>query len=219
MKNLLVLLVAMMFLSSCASTSTKTTQGSGFLGDYYQNLAPGTQEGDPKLMWMKPGVDFSKYDKIMFEYVLFALSDESKNKAIDANEMKELADAATQTFVDTLSKDFTLVSQPAPDVLRVRVAITDLKQSSPGLSAVTTIVPVGLAVSLVKKGSSDAWTGSGATTAEMMVLDSMTNEVLGAGQDTVAAEFEDRFSKWGSAEEAFKFWAERFTKRLNTLLK
>jgi hypothetical protein len=72
---------------------------------------------------------------------------------------------------------------------------------------------------MVKKGSSDAWTGSGATTAEMMVLDSMTNEVLSAGQDTAVADFEDRFSKWGSAEEAFKYWAERFTKRLNTLLK
>jgi uncharacterized protein YceK len=127
MKNLLVLLMAMMFLSSCASTTTKTTQGSGFLGDYYQNLAPGTEKGDPKLMWIKPGVDFSKYDKIMFEYVLFALSEESETKAFDANEMKELADTATKTFVDTIGKDFPLVNQPAPDVLRVRVAITDLK--------------------------------------------------------------------------------------------
>ena len=57
------------------------------------------------------------------------------------------------------------------------------------------------------------------TTAEMMVLDSMTGKVLAAGQDTMTADFTDRFSKWGSAEKAFQFWADRFVKRLNNFLK
>lgn len=219
MKKLFVLIMGLLFLSSCAGNTSKVQQDSVFLGEHYQKLQPGTEETDPKLMWMKPGVDYKKYDKIMVDYVIFAFAEDSEYKGIDANELKKLADSASEVFVRTIGKDFPVVSEPAPDVLRIRVAITDLKQSSPGLSAVTSIVPVGLAVSLVKKGSSDSWTGSGATTAEMLVVDSMTNEVLAAGQDTLQAEFEDRFSKWGSAEEAFTFWAERFTKRLNTLLK
>jgi hypothetical protein len=76
------------------------------------------------------------------------------------------------------------------------------------------VVPVGLGLSIVKKGATDSWAGSGATAAEMMVLDSMTNEVLGSGEDHMSAGFTERFTKWGSVEEAFEFWGERLAKRL-----
>ena len=59
----------------------------------------------------------------------------------------------------------------------------------------------------------------GATTAEMMVIDSATNEVLAAGEDDMAADFGDRFTKWGSVEEAFEFWGERLAKRLDRFTK
>lgn len=221
----MIVLMGMMFLSACSATNSSNTanmemgQHSGFLGKYYQDLKPGTEKGDPKLMWIKSGVDFKKYKKVMIDYVVFSFANESDYKDIDANELKTLADQATNAFVQTVKKDFPVVSEPAPDVLRVRLAITDMKPSRPGISAVTSVIPVGLAFSIVKKGATDSWSGSGATTGEMMLLDSMTNEVLGAGQDSATADFSGRFSKWGSAEEAFKFWADRFTKRLNTLMK
>jgi hypothetical protein len=41
----------------------------------------------------------------------------------------------------------------------------------------------------------------------MMALDSMSNDVLALAQDERSADFGERFSDWGSAEEAFKFWA------------
>lgn len=47
---------------------------------------------------------------------------------------------------------------------------------------------------------------------EAMVLDSMTNGVIGVAVDERTAGFTDRFSKWGSAEEAFQFWAQRLKK-------
>lgn len=166
------------------------------------------------MIWVKPGADFTKYQKVMVDYLTFAFADDSEYKGINADEMKQIADAASLALVDALKKEFPIASQPGPDVLRVRVAITDLKQSRPVLSGVTTIVPIGLAISLGKKGITEAWTGSGATTVEMLVMDSVTNEVLGAGMDQKSAAFEDRFSKWESAQEAFVYWGERFTRRL-----
>jgi len=128
--------------------------------------------------------------------------------------MKKLADGALLALVNALKKELPVVSEPGPDVLRVRTAIIDLKQSRPGLSAITSVVPVGLGTSLIKKGATDSWTGSRATTAEMMVLDSMTNDVLGTGEDDMAAGFADRFTKWGSVDEAFEFWGEQLADRL-----
>ncbi len=64
------------------------------------------------------------------------------------------------------------------NVARIRIAITNIKPSRPGVSAVTSIVPVGIGISLVKKGAKGGWSGSGETGVEMMALDSMTNDIL-----------------------------------------
>lgn len=63
--------------------------------------------------------------------------------------------------------------KPGPDVVRLHIAITDLKQSRPVLSADTTVIPVGLAISVIKRGVGGSWAGSDATGAEFMALDSI----------------------------------------------
>ena len=200
------------FVTSCASTGSPSKKAStaveteGFLKGYYQDLKPGPEGGE---RWFKPGVDFGKYKKIMLDSIIFYFAHDSEDKGINAYEMKELADKCNQEFVDVLNGSYPIVSKPGPDVVRLRIAVTDLKQSRPALSAITSVIPVGLAISVIKKGAGGSWTGSGATSAEFMALDSMTNEVIAVARDERKASFGDRFTKWGSAEDAFKFWAKR----------
>jgi len=212
MKKAIFLIIGMMLVVGCATTeSARSGMGAppkGFLGDYYGELKPGP-EGGAKLRWLKPGVDFAKYKKVMLDSVIFFFADDSEYKGMDPQELKEIADAANRQLVDTLKGTYPIVAEPGPDVARIRMAITDLKQSRPVLSGVTSVVPIGLGISLVKKGATGSWTGSGATGAELMALDSMTNDVIGVAKDERSAGFTERFSKWGSAEEAFKFWGER----------
>jgi hypothetical protein len=188
---------------------------SGFLDGFYDKLQLGPKDG-AKERWLKPGVDFTKYNRIMLDSVVFFLSDESY-KGIDPQDMKELADSFNKEMVGAFKDKSRLVSEPAPDVARVRFALTGLKQSKPGVSAVTSILPIGLAVSLVKKGAGGSWSGSGATSAEVMVLDSMTNEVIAVAVDERTAGFTERFSKWGSAEDAFKFWGQRLNQFIDDM--
>ena len=42
-----------------------------------------------------------------------------------------------------------------------------------------------------------------------MGIDSMTNQVIFADRDERKAGLSERFTKWGSAEEAFHFWIQR----------
>jgi len=204
----------MSFVIACASTGSQSKkeaaapQFEGFLHGYYKNLQPGP-EGGAKMRWLKPGVDFGKYNKIMLDSVIFYFAYDSEDKRIDGQDMKELADACNREVVNALKGTYPIVAEPGPDVIRLRFAITDLKQSRPALSAVSSVVPVGLAVNILKKGATDSWTGSGATKAELMAMDSMTHDVIAAAQDDRSAGFTERFSKWGSTEEAFKFWGER----------
>jgi hypothetical protein len=71
---------------------------------------------------------------------------------------------------------------------------------------------VGLGINLLKKGVTDTWSGSGSTTSELMILDSMTDEVIAVGEHEYKAGFTERFSKWGAAEDAFKYWGTRIRK-------
>jgi hypothetical protein len=202
------------FTISCASTGAPSKgaaaapQPEGFLNGYYKDLQPGP-EGGAKMRWLKPGVDFAKYNKVMLDSVIFFFADQSEYKGIDPQAMKELADACDLQVVNALKGTYPIVAEPGPDVVRIRFAITDLEQSRPVLSAVTTVVPIGLGISLIKKGATGAWTGSGATGAELMAIDSMSGDVIAVAQDKKTAGFTERFSKWGSAEDAFKFWGER----------
>lgn len=213
MKKSVVLLIGLMFLVSCASTGKSKTgeathEKAGLLEGYYGKLGPGPKDG-AKLRWLKPGVDFSKYEKFMIDSVVFFLSDESEYKGLDGNEIKELTDAFNLELVNALKDKYPIVSEPGPEVLRIRTAITNVKQSKPVLSGVTSIIPVGLVVSVVKKGATGTWTGSGETGVELLAIDTMSNEVIAAAQDERSAGFTERFSRLGSAEEAFQFWAGR----------
>ena len=161
------------------------------------------------MRWLKPGVDFSKYNKLMIDSVVFYFADDSEYKGVDPEFMKEMADKFNKALVDALKDSYPIVADPGPDVARLRVAITGIKQSRPVLSGISSIVPVGIAISVVKRGTTGSWAGSGATSAEFMALDSTTNDVIAVAEDERSAGFTERFSRWGSAEEAFKFWAEK----------
>jgi hypothetical protein len=82
-----------------------------------------------------------------------------------------MADSFNKELVAAFNGRYPMVAEPGPDVARLRIAITNVKQSMPVVNAVTSVVPVGLAVSLVKKGATGGWSGRGETSAELMALD------------------------------------------------
>lgn len=225
MKRTFVLVMGMMFLVSCASAPPNQSSlgedsaalpKTSFLGEYAKNLTPG-QEGGAKMRWLKPGVNFAKYNKFIVDYVVFALADDSESKVINGDEMKKLGDAASLALVNAIKEKYPVVAEPGPDVARISAAIVGLKQSNPILSGISSVVPIGLGISVVKKGAAGSWSGSGATRAEFMIRDSMTDDVIAVAYDERTAGFTERFTKWGSAEEAFKFWGERGVKSLEAI--
>lgn len=200
--KIFIMLVFTSTLISCASVQKQ----SGFLGEYYTDLQPGPKGGE---RWLKPGVDFAKYDKLMLDSIVYFFADDSEYKGIDPAVLLELSKQFEQEIIDAYKDSYPIVSEPGPGVARLKIALTGLKQSSPITSGITTALPIGLAISAVKKGATGSWTGSGATSAEMIVIDSVSNEVIAVAQDEQHAGFTERFSAYGSAGEAFKFWAKR----------
>jgi hypothetical protein len=206
-KQILAILMAMVTIIAFVAVAGAEEKYSGFLGNY-DGLKKGP-EGGVAERYIKSGVDFKKYNKIMLDSVVFFLSPDAEYKGISAEDMKELSDTFNKAVVDALGKAYPLVGEPGPDVMRVRVAITKLKPSSPGSAAMTTVLPIGLAFSLIKKGATGEFAGVGSTGIEVEVLDSGTNERIGAAVDYKPGGKMSGFEKWSASREAFEFWAGR----------
>jgi hypothetical protein len=190
---------ALVLSTGCAGTGKEIKQ-SGFLGDY-PDFQPGPK-GGADWVYLKKGVDFSVYKRIMTDKVVFFFKEDAKYKGIYPEELQELSSAFLLEMTMALrgAGAYPSAEKPAPDVLRIRFAITDVVPSKPKLNVLTAVMPVGRAA------------GVGQASLEAELLDSMTNKRIGAVIDTKVAEkskLGEGLEKWGHAKDAFKFWAQR----------
>jgi putative nucleotidyltransferase with HDIG domain len=176
------------------------TDGSGDMV-----LEPGPP-GGARMRWVKPGIDFTRYGRFMLDPVIFFFAPDSEYKGMDPRELKTLADLFVREIRSAFKGKYPIVNKPAPDVARIRVAITDLRQNRPegddgGFAGGG---PADLETALM-----NAWAGSGATCAEFLLLDSMTGGAIVAAKDDRSVGLREKFTRWGSVEDAFKHWAAR----------
>jgi hypothetical protein len=213
MKNKIMVFGFMAFLLISFSANAAEMKKSGFLSDY-SGMKKGPK-GGVEWVFIKKGVNFGQYNKVMVDQVTFFLKDDAKYKGIKPEDINELTEAFDNAVRENIGKNYPLVDQPGPDVLRIRVAITDLVPSKSGVSAVSTVMPIGLGLSIVKKTVTGKHTGVGETSMEVEFLDSVTNQRVAAAIDQHSGGKLSGMKKWGSAGEAFKFWTERLKIRLD----
>jgi hypothetical protein len=211
MKNLFRLLsVAVMYLCltiGCAGQKLAVENYSGFLLDY-SKLEPGPEGGVAK-RYIKPGVDFKQYNKIMLDQVRFYFKPDAADQGIEADVMKELANTFDKAVIDALGSAYPIVAKPGPDVMRIRVAITNMELSFRAANAIASAVPEGLVNSTINTGGTGKGTGVGEIRMEFEFLDSSTNQMIAGGVDRRSGGKTDSMRKFGTADEAFKFWAQR----------
>ena len=211
----MIVLLAVILLAGCAASGMKDVEQSGFLGDYSQLKAGADDEA--ALVYVKPDADFKPYNKIMFERITINLSPSSENREIDPTILKELTDYYQNALFEAVKDGYEIVDQPGPDVLWVRVAITDVEPSNPTANTMSSIIPIGMAVSAAAKATTDANLGTGEAATEMEVLDSVTKDRLAAAVDRRQGGKAAFRGKWVDTEQAFDYWAKRFRDRLDGL--
>ena len=210
-----VLLVSAMFLFGCSAGGMKNVEQSGFLKDYSQLKSGGDDAA--ALTYFMPGADFKPYTKIMFERVAVILSASSEGNEVDPAMLVELTNYYQKALVDAVKDGYEVVDQPGPDVLWVRVAITDVVPSNPTANTMSSIIPVGMVVSAATKATSDANLGTGEAATEMEILDSVSKQRLAAAVDRRQGGKAAFRGKWVDTEQAFDYWAKRFRERLDGL--
>jgi hypothetical protein len=208
---------AMLLLSvtilGCAAGGMQKVTTTGFLNDY-SKLKPGGEDR-AALLYVKPGADFKPYNKIMFDRVTVWLTFDAENRSVDPAMLKEMTDYYQNALFEAVKGGYEIVDKPGPGVLRVRVAITDVKPSNPVGNTMSTIVPVGIVMAGATKATSGDNLGTGEASTEMQILDAQTGEVLGEAVDRRQGGKGAFRGKWDDTKEAFDFWAKRFRTRLD----
>jgi len=223
-------LTAMLFAAGCSTTvesapaAAKAIESggplpstvTGFLGPDASKLAPGP-EGGAALVWLNPNAQWSSYTKIQLLPVEFWAAADSKVPAADQATLTEYFYNQLQT---NLSKSFTMVDQPGPGVMTLRVALMDATTAVPGLRTISVIVPQARVLNLAQSMVTDSYAFVGSAEAEMKMTDSVTGELLGEAVDQRAGGMGIKGAasfQWGDAQNAMDYWAQKIPARIPQL--
>jgi Protein of unknown function (DUF3313) len=109
-----------------------------------------------------------------------------------------------------------MVKEPGPNTLRIQVALTGVSEGAGTEQFLTSIIPVGFAVSLVQDFATKKPSFAGDMSVESRVTDASTGELIAAAVDRriAAKSIATAFSTWKQLTEITETWAEMFAYRL-----
>ncbi len=195
--SLITVMAIVMMVTFCGCEDEQRQRKTGFLSDYSKLKV----ESEDTLRYLPAG-QLGRYSKFIIEPVAILRHSSSKSKAT-SHDLAHLKQYMYTAVHNAVTSSYQVVTRPGPGVARVRIAITDIKESK----TLQNLVPF----------SKLAGTGLGGASIEAEIVDSQTGKQIGALLETQAGDrlSFDGLSKWGDTEAVMRGWAKRFRKRLD----
>jgi hypothetical protein len=203
-----MLILSMLVLACAATKEARDVRRAkaGFLDDYSmleENPGPG-----PRLRYLREGVDWKRYDKMLLDPVQFWKASDVKATLSEA-ERQGLVNYFHSTFYGRMSRDFEMVSLPQPNTLRVSIAFTRLGNRSVTLDTVSTYVPQMRLMSEIKTIFTGKPAFVGEAAFEGKIKDAHTGELLAAAVDKrVGGKTVKNTDSWADVKNAIDYWIE-----------
>ena len=194
-------------ISSCA---TGPRSPSGFLSNY-SDFDTGYGAGDAVSAFLKPGVDFRRYDSVIIDPVTTVISSPGVSPAV----RDQLAAYLSEGLAAELSGSLRVVGTPGPTTLRIRTALVDVIEGQ-SYGKPTTIVHTTPQATLTGSlGSPELAAFISNVSFEGEILDSVTRERLAGLCDHrlgVKREATPE-TRWASVRSATRQGAKRLHER------
>ena len=217
MKAIGTILIVSLCLGCAATRGARdvTKAKAGFLDDYSileENPEPGAQ-----LRYLRKGVDWKRYDKMLVDPVQFWRGADVK-AGLDEAEKQALANYFHSTIYEGMSRDYEMVSIPQPDTMRVSIVFTRLGDRNVTLDPVSTYRPQMRLLSEVKTVFTGKPSFVGEAAFESKFTDAHTGELLGAAiDDRVGGRRIKNFDDWADVKHAIDYWVESLVYKTCTL--
>lgn len=188
-------------------------QSSGFL-DSYPPMHPDPQRPGASI-YTAPGVSLKGYSKVYLDPVLVFYSRDSKYQGIDPNELSAVTEHLRAALKKSLEPKYPIVDAPGPDVIRLRVAITNLmaEKKKRGILGYT---PVGFVVGGVKNMATagpNIKLVSGTLEAEL--LDPSGKQLAVITDPLLAGETKEEALTWNKIAELLDAAGQRLRARMD----
>lgn len=204
-------------LAGCAHSEHATgydkAEPSGFLKDYSKLHAAANETDSTLLYFMPDKARFKSYTKIWLEPVQVWRGEKSDAKNLDKEDATYLSQFLWSRLDEEFRKDYMMVQEPGPGVMRLRVGITEAGKNIPVLDNLT--APVSMVLFDGKKSLGGIQPFVGKATIEAEVTDSQTGELLAAAVDRRGGSKYawKSLHRWGDVEAAYSYWAKKFAWR------
>jgi hypothetical protein len=171
------------------------------------------QGSDDKALYryVNPKADVKQYTKVIIDPVLVY-----GYAGLDKDELENHQKLANNAFIyvtQELEKDYRIVKASESGTLRIKMAIVNADSAKPVRNTFSTLIPVGIGLSIVKYAATGKQVGVGEITMQMKITDASTGELLGAALDRRVGgkELSKLWSSWNNADDALKYWAKRLS--------
>jgi hypothetical protein len=177
-------------------------------------MKPGP-EGSELLYYQDVDAESSRYGSVLIEPITLWCGDMTLD--IAPEDQTVLSQYMYEVLKHHLGQDFTIVDQPGPGVMRLRISVIDFGNAPTGMHTVSAMPLPPALNQAVRQLSSGAYSFTGSAQSQGEVTDSISGERLlawvdqriGGGSRKTAALWQ-----WSDANAAIDYWAETLTARL-----
>jgi len=165
-------------------------------------------EGDQALYrYQNTKINLKEYPRVMIAPVKFFKPEKATPEELA--DLQKLANNFNYYLFQELSKDYNVVLSPVTATLKIETAISEADKSSPTMDFISTVMPIGLGISLIKDAATGKPLNVGEISGEMKITDATTGELIAAAVDRRVGgkSFKGMFTSWGDANKAMEYWA------------
>jgi len=208
----LALPALLLLLFACAAKSTSMDEGPSrhFLGADFGKMTAvaGFKE---RYNWRNPAFDPKNYSAVIIDpSVVWNAEAMAADAGVTTQELDAVAKHLDEVLLQTMqSIDFPVKSVAAPRTLRISAALTQVKASNPTMNTISSVLPVGILMTLGRKAVGSADPNVGSCSIEVRFSDAVTGETMGLFADHKDGDKYDsaNFHKLGQAQEAVDKWS------------
>lgn len=192
----LVACATMLALAACATTPppSQALSSSAYLRPTSDKTRP--------YAYRRSDANFAAYSRVMIPPTEIYAGLDAQFGKMSAADRQALAVYMHREFSRVLGRRFQLVGQPGPATLRARLTLTGAEASTPVLSTVSHVLPVGLVVNAGAQATGGRGTFSGWASYAVEIEDAQTGTLLYAHVASRSANALDITANFGELDAA-----------------
>ena len=152
--------------------------------------------------YRRPDANFAAYSRVIVPPTAIYAGPDAQFGKMSVTDQQALASYMHQEVSKVLGRRFQLVGQPGPGTLRAKLTLTGAEASTPVLSTVSHVLPVGLVVNAGAQATGGRGTFSGWVSYAVEIEDAQTGALLYAHVASRSANALDITANFGGLDAA-----------------